>query len=93
MSTVSSERTFCFSVTALSDAATLPRVMEVFALHGFVPSRCHAQRTRERGDRLAIDLQMEGVDQRQADKLAQRLRAIVVVESVLLSEKAFALAS
>ncbi|WGF89862.1 hypothetical protein [Marinivivus vitaminiproducens] len=93
MSTVSPERTFCFSVTAHSDPATLSRVLEVFALHGFVPSRCHAQRTQERGDRLAVDLQQDGIDQRQADKLAARLRAIVLVETVLLSEKAFALAS
>ena len=34
---------YCFSVHAEASPATLPRVVEVFALHGHVPSSCHAQ--------------------------------------------------
>lgn len=83
------ERTFCFSVLADAEPSTLPRVLEVFALHGFVPSRCHGQRS---ADRLTIDLQLDGLDAARADKLARRLRGIVPVETVLCSEKAYALA-
>ena len=35
--------TFCFSVHAEASPSTLPRVVEVFALHNHVPSRCYAQ--------------------------------------------------
>lgn len=85
--------TFCFAVTAEPDPSSLPRVLEVFALNGLVPARCHSHTMSEADGRLAIDLQVEGIDRLKADRLAQRLRAVVLVESVLMAEKSLALAS
>jgi hypothetical protein len=38
-----SSNVYCFSVHAEASPSALPRVVEVFALHGHVPSRCHAR--------------------------------------------------
>ena len=36
--------TYCFSVHADAEPSALPRVMEVFARLGHVPTRCHVER-------------------------------------------------
>lgn len=78
---------YCFSVHAEAHPSTLPRVVEVFALHGFVPSRCHAQLGGRGGDELVVDVQMPGLDAHRAGLLAKRLGRVVSVTSVLWSEK------
>ncbi len=75
---------FCFSVHAQATPSTLPRVLEVFALSGHVPERCHADRAL---DELVVDLQLSGLAEREARRLAARLEAIVGVECVLWSKK------
>jgi acetolactate synthase regulatory subunit len=77
--------TFCFSVHAEASPSTLPRVVEVFALHGHVPCRCHAQLAGP--GELVVDLQMADVTAHEAALLAKRLGRVVTVRNVLWSEK------
>lgn len=79
--------TFCFSVHSDADPAALPRVLEVFALHGFVPDQCHASRGGSMRDEIVVDLQMSEIDAGQAELLAKRLGRVVSVTDVLFSEK------
>jgi acetolactate synthase regulatory subunit len=76
--------TFCFSVHADATPATLPRVLEVFALRGLVPERCHADRAV---DELVVDLQLAELTATEAAHLAERLGRIVGVLGVLWSER------
>lgn len=79
--------TFCFSVHADADPAALPRVLKVFALHGFVLDQCHASRGSGRAGELVVDLQMSEIDADQAALLAKRLGRVITVTGVLFSEK------
>jgi acetolactate synthase regulatory subunit len=83
--------TFCFSVHAEASPSTLPRVVEVFALHGHVPCRCHAQLAGP--GELVVDLQMADVTAHEAALLAKRLGRVVTVRNVLWSEKRAAAAA
>jgi len=80
---------YCFSVHAEASPATLPRVVEVFALHGHVPSSCHSQVGGRAGDErcLTVDLQMDGITAHEAELLAKRIGRVVTVQNVLWSEK------
>ena len=62
----------------------MPRVLELFAKRGLVPT---SWISRVSGQDLTIDLQMRGLDAADAGYLARSLRQIVAVEMVLLSEK------
>lgn len=88
MSSSTCHRTDCFSVFSLADPSTLPRVLEVFSLHGLVPNSCHS--TRDESDQLVIDLQVEGLTAAQAEQLARRLGRVITVTQVLWSEKRLA---
>jgi hypothetical protein len=85
MSSSVHQRTDCFSVFSLADPSTLPRVLEVFSLHGLVPASCHS--TRDDADQLVIDVQVTGLSQVQAEQLARRLGRTITVTQVLWSEK------
>ena len=88
--------TYCFSVHAEPSASALPRVVEVFALHGHLPSRCHAQVSGPAGGgtaELVVDLQMADISAHQAALLAKRLGRVVDVRTVLWSEKRVAAAA
>ena len=87
--------TYCFSVHAEASASALPRVVEVFALHGHLPSRCHAQVAGAGGGttELVIDLQMADISAHQAALLAKRLGRVIDVRTVLWSEKRVAAAA
>ena len=78
--------TYCFSVHADAEPSALPRVMEVFALHGHIPARCHVERGSG-GQELVIDAQLEGLGQPEAARVARRLGRVVSVVQVLWSEK------
>lgn len=79
--------TFCFSVHADADPSVLPRVMQVFALYGHVPARCHAERAGTDGADLVVDAQLEGVTAAEAALVAKRLGKVISVMQVLWSEK------
>ena len=84
---MSSSSVYCFAVHAEAEPSTLPRVVEVFALHGHVPCRCHAQLAGPGRDELVVDLQMADVTAQEAALLAKRLGRVVTVRNVLWSEK------
>jgi acetolactate synthase small subunit len=78
------EPTACFSVHAAAEPGLMPRVIELFAKRGLVPS---SWISRVSGREITIDLQMPGLDAEAAHYLARCLRQIVSVETVLVSEK------
>jgi len=80
----------CFSITASADPSVMPRVLELFAKRGLIPSRWHSDLGGRRRDELLIDLQVEGLDSAKADLIGQAMRQIVPVLSVLISQKSYA---
>jgi len=89
MSTVHSFRpdlkpTACFSVHAHADPGVMPRVLELFAKRGLLPT---SWISRVSGRELTIDLQMLGLLAADAAYIAACLRQIVAVDTVLVSEK------
>lgn len=81
--------TACFSVQAVADPSVMPRVLELFAKRGLIPSRWHSDLGGRRRDELTIDLQVQGLTDSQRDLTAAILRGMVCVTSVLVSEKRF----
>lgn len=79
--------TQCFSVVAETDPSALPRVLEVFSKLSMVPFQCHSTRVGTHGQELHIDLQFAHMDTATAEHLARSLRGIILVSSVLTSEK------
>jgi hypothetical protein len=79
--------TFCFSVHTDAEPSALPRVMQVFALHGHVPARCHIERSGPGGQDLVVDAQLDGILADEAALVAKRLGRVVSVIQVLWSEK------
>jgi acetolactate synthase small subunit len=79
-----SEPTACFSIIAEAEPGVMPRVLELFAKRGYVPSHWYS---RAIGRELTIDLQMRGVDRQAAAYLAACMRQIATVEMVLTSER------
>jgi len=85
--------TACFSVHGLADPSAMSRVIEVFAKRGLVPDRWHSTVCGQNGRELQIDLQVVGLDSDLTERVAQSLRQLVCVESVLTSEKRSALSA
>ena len=78
------EPTACFSVAAAAEPGVMPRVLELFAKRGLVPTHwC----SRVSGRELVIDLQMCGLDAAATAYIAACLRQIAAVETVLTSER------
>jgi acetolactate synthase small subunit len=77
--------TACFSVTAEAEPGVMPRVLELFAKRGLVPSLWHSK-VAPTGE-LTIDLQMEGMEPGLARQVAQSLRQVWGVSTVLTAEK------
>jgi len=76
--------TACFSVHAHVDPGVMPRVLELFAKRGLVPS---VWQSTVGGAGLTIDIQMRGLGRDLTDYIASCLRQIAYVEVVLTSEK------
>ncbi len=70
-----------FSVTAQPSPGVMPRVLELFAKRGLVPT--HWQSTVN-GPELAIDIRMQGMEQPLADYIGRCLRQIHLVDRVLV---------
>lgn len=77
--------TACFSVTAEAEPGVMPRVLELFAKRGLVPSLWHS-RVAPTGE-LTIDVQMDGMETPLARQIAKSLRQIWGVATVLTAEK------
>lgn len=84
---MSTATTFCFSVHADADPSVLPRLLDVLALGGHVPARCHAERGGPDGRDLTVDAHLDGLDAAEAALVAKRLGRVVSVVQVLWSEK------
>jgi len=69
----------------------MPRVMGVFAKRGIVPSQMHSGLNRPQSDDceqdIHIDIQIKGLSQFATVRLAEDLRQIVGVVTVLTSQK------
>jgi hypothetical protein len=81
------QRVDCFSVFSTPDPSALPRIFEVFSLHGLIPTRCHSACPDSDDDQLVIDIQVSELPTGLADQLARRLRRVITVTEVLWSQK------
>src|SRR5262245_56979223 len=79
--------TTCFSVHAYAEPGVMPRVLELFAKRGLVPSAWHSTTWGTDHAELTIDIQMRGLGHELADYIAACLRQIAFVEVVLTSER------
>ncbi|WP_051329887.1 hypothetical protein [Niveispirillum irakense] len=79
-------RTACFAVVAEPDPASLPRVLELFAKRGLIPSSVQS-RLFDGEDSLQVDLQVPTLTRDESDYVARCLRAIPLVRQVLTSER------
>ncbi len=90
-----SPSTACFAVHAASGPAVMPRVLGVFAKRGLVPLQCHSVLCPAPGcyrqQDIHIDIQVAGMEQTAAVRLAEDLRKVVGVIAVLTSRKQYAL--
>jgi acetolactate synthase small subunit len=75
----------CFSVRAAADPGALPRILELFAKRGLVPTSVQA-RLIGAGDIMAVDLQVDGLEPSMVEIIAESLRQLVLVERVLTAE-------
>ena len=80
---------FCFAIQALTEPGVMPRVLELFAKRNLVPDRWHSDVGGPGGENLSIDLQVSGLDARTAEYVANCIRQLAYVETVLTSEKGF----
>ena len=78
---------YCFSILAEAEPGVMPRVLELFAKRGLVPTRWHSDVTGKRGRDLAIDVQVDGLDVATGDYIARCLRQVFQVATVLTSQK------
>ncbi len=76
----------CFAVRAAADPGSLPRILELFAKRGLVPSSVQARLTGDDEPALSVDLQVTGLEPQMVEILAESLRQIWVVERVLTAE-------
>ena len=83
----SAQTVYCFSILAEAEPGVMPRVLQLFAKRGLVPTRWHSDVTGAKGRDLAVDIQVEGLDVATGDYIARCLRQVFQVETVLTSQK------
>ena len=74
----------CFSVTATASPGVMPRLLELFAKRGLVPSVWHS---RVNDSTLSVEIQMAEMPAALAEYIAACLRQIYMVDRVLLSSR------
>ncbi|MGC2200208.1 MAG: hypothetical protein WA633_08710 [Stellaceae bacterium] len=79
--------TACFLVHAQADPGVMPRVLELFAKRGLVPSAWRSATRGADAAELTIEIQMHGLSRDLADYIAACLRQIAFVEVVLTSDQ------
>jgi len=79
--------TACFSIHARAEPGAMPRVLELFAKRGLVPSVWHSARCGADQMLLTIDVQVRGLEGDVTDYIAACLRQMPFVEVVLTSQK------
>jgi acetolactate synthase small subunit len=78
------EATAAFSVHTRAEPGIMPRLIELFAKRGLVPTRWHSALSRDERD-LSIEIEMKGLAREMTDYIAACMRQIVGVEVVLTS--------
>jgi acetolactate synthase small subunit len=76
-------KTAFFSVHARAEPGVMPRVLELFAKRGLVPSFWHSTVSGNDQARLSIEIRMSGLGRDLAEYIAACLRQIASVEAVL----------
>lgn len=79
--------TACFSVVAESDPNALSRILEPFTKRGLMPSHVYALRTGTHGETLQVDIHLADADEDTSWRLANDMRGMHLVQTVLTSEK------
>jgi acetolactate synthase small subunit len=79
--------TACFSVHARAEPGVMPRVIELFAKRGLVPSCWHSSISGADRSQLTIEIQIIGLGRATVNYLAACMRQIVFVEVVLTSQR------
>ncbi len=79
--------TACFSVVAESDPNALSRILEPFTKRGLLPSHVYAMRTGPDGEMLQVDIHLADTDEDTSWRLANDLRGLWLVQTVLTSDK------
>lgn len=72
-----------FTLKARSEPGVMPRVLELFAKRGLVPRKWHSITLGPRGAALKIDVEIGGIAPDAIDYVANCMRGIVGVETVL----------
>ncbi len=72
-----------FSVHAQVDPGVMPRVLELFAKRGLVPSEWRSVVTQKEQPRLTIEIQMSGLGRDITEYIAACMRQIACVEAVV----------
>jgi acetolactate synthase small subunit len=72
-----------FSVHARAEPGVMPRVLELFAKRGLVPSGWHSSVSGADQAKLTIEIEMYGLGRDITDYIAACLRQIASVEAVL----------
>jgi acetolactate synthase small subunit len=75
--------TALFSVHARAEPGVMPRVLELFAKRGLVPSRWRSTVGGADRAQLTIHIEMSGLDREITEYMAACLRQITSVETVL----------
>lgn len=83
---------WCFSVFAAPEACVMPRVLELFAKRGLVPSRFHGDVVDPGAEGLVVDVQVGELAAETAEHIAACLRQVVYVVRVLTAVKGAAAA-
>lgn len=82
--------TACFSVVAQSDPNTMSRILEPFTKRGLTPWHIYAAHAVGDANTLNVDLHLVDADEEVTRRLANDLRGLWLVETVLTSEKRYA---
>jgi acetolactate synthase small subunit len=80
-------RVACFSIHAEAEPGFMPRVLELFAKRGLVPRRWISDVTGPGACELSIDVQVAGMESETQAQIAQHLRQVWGVGTVLTSER------
>jgi len=78
--------TACFSIHARAEPGVMPRILELFAKRGLVPSAWRSATSGVRHSELTIDIQMRGLGEAATAYIGACLRQVVGVEVVLTSQ-------
>lgn len=80
MSATDNPTTAHFFVQVQAEPQAMPRLLEVFALRSLMPERWRAER---RGGELCVEIEIAGMAPAEAERLATRMRGMVLVQRVL----------